>query len=261
MTDAVAFDTPENIQVRYQPAGLGTRFIAWVIDQTLAVLVELGLLIVALVTVSSLAAFREFREDADRSIAYVVGLMFVIFGLGNLLYYTLFELLMRGQTPGKRWCGIQVVKADGFGLDAGGIVVRNIFRLIDSIPLTWVVPLLSKRSQRLGDMVAGTVVVSEQRPKFSDLRAVLAQRPAGDARYRFSSVALARLPRRDVDAVEKLLERWEAVAPEQRTSLARRLADAIAARLAVEPPPADGEQAFLLDLLTAELRRRERGLG
>lgn len=261
MNEVVAFDTPENIQVRYRPAGLGTRFIAWVIDQTLALVLEIVLLIVALVVVSSLAAFREMREDADRSIAYFIGLMFVIFGLGNLLYYTLFELLMRGQTPGKRWCGIQVVNADGFGLDAAGIVVRNVFRLIDSIPLTWVVPLLSKRSQRLGDMVAGTVVVAEQRPELGTVRGILAERSAGDAQFRFPSAGLARLPRRDFDAVEKLLERWDGVPREQRTSLARRLADGIAVRLGTEPPPPDREQEFLLDLMAAELRRRERGLG
>lgn len=261
MTDSISFDTPENIQVRYRPAGLGTRFIAWVIDQLMALLIEIVLLIVAVIVVATLAAFRDLQNDRDRAAHYLIGLLVIIFGLGNLIYFTLCELLMRGQTFGKRWCGIQVVKTDGFGLDVGGIVVRNIFRLIDSIPLTWAVPFFSERSQRLGDMVAGTVVVSEQRPEYGAIRGVIAARPAGDPQFRFPSAGLARLPERDFEAVERLLERWTSIGPQQRDSLARRLADRIAGRLGVEPPPAEREHEFLLDLTAAELRRRDRGLG
>ena len=261
MTDSVAFDTPENIQVRYRPAGLGSRFIAWLIDQTLAVLLEIALFVAGIVAVASVAPFSGLPEDRDRAVGYAVGLAFLVFGLGNLVYYTLFELFMRGQTPGKRWCRMQVVKADGFGLDTGSIVVRNLFRLVDSIPLTWVVPLLSKRSQRLGDMVAGTLVISEQRPEFGALHAALASRPTGEATFRFASAALARLPRTDIEAVEKLVARWEQVPAGQRDSLAARLVASIAPRLGIEPPPAGGEREFFLDVLAAEARRRERGLG
>jgi len=260
MTDPVAFDTPENIQVRYSPAGLGSRFIAWLIDQTLALLLEIGLFVAAVVAVASVAGFGGFPQDRDRAVGYVVGLAFLVFGLGNLVYYTLCELFMHGQTPGKRWCRMQVVKSDGFGLDAGSIVVRNMFRLVDSIPLTWVVPLFSKRGQRLGDMVAGTLVVAEQRPEFGTLHAVLASRPTGET-YRFASAALARLQRSDIEAVEKLVARWEQVPAAQRESLAGRLVASIAPRVGVEPPPVGGERDFFLDLLAAEARRRERGLG
>lgn len=261
MTDSLTFDTPENIQIRYRPAGLGTRFIAWIIDQLLALLIEFALLIGVVMLVSTVESFRSLFDVGDRGLHYVAGLVYLIFGLGNLLYFMLCELLMRGQTFGKRWCGIQVVKADGFGLDAGAIVVRNIFRLIDSIPVTWAVPLFSKRSQRLGDMVAGTVVVSEQRPEYGTIRGMLAARPAGDVQFRFSSAGLARLPQQEFEAVERLLERWTAIDPLQRASLARRLTDGIARRLQVEPPPVEREHDFLLDLTAAELRRREQGLG
>jgi len=261
MTESIVFDTPENIQVRYRPAGLGTRFIAWMIDQTFALVLEIILLVVALFTLGFVSGFRFDPSSQSEAIAYVVGLGFLIFGLGNLLYFTLFELFMRGQTPGKRLCRLQVVKDDGFGLDAGGIVVRNVFRLVDSLPLTWIVPLLSRKSQRLGDMVAGTLVVAEERAEFSRARVIVEQRSAAEAVFRFPTTGLARLPRADVGAVEQLLDRWDQMPPAQSTALADRLATLLAHRLSVEAPPAGAEHDFLLDLLAADIRRRDRGLG
>ncbi len=261
MTESIVFDTPENIQIRYRPAGLGTRLIAWMIDQTFALVLEILILIVALLTLASVSSFRFDPRESSEAIGYLTGLGFLIFGLGNLLYFTLFELFMRGQTPGKKICGLQVVKDDGFGLDAGGIVVRNVFRLVDSLPLTWVVPLLSRKSQRLGDMVAGTLVVAEERAEFSQTRVILEQRPAAEAVFRFPTTGLARLPRADVGAVEQLLDRWDQMPPAQRAALADRLAPLLAHRLSVEAPPAGQEHDFLLDLVAADLRRRDRGLG
>jgi len=261
MTESIVFDTPENIQVRYRPAGLGTRFIAWMIDQTFALVLEIILLVVALFTLGAVSGFRGDPVSQSEVIFYVVGLGFLIFGLGNLLYFTLFELFMRGQTPGKRLCRLQVVKDDGFGLEAGCIVVRNVFRLVDSLPLTWIVPLLSQKSQRLGDMVAGTLVVAEERTEFSRARVIVEQRSAAEAVFRFPTTGLARLPRADVGAVEQLLDRWDQMPPAQSTALAARLATLLAHRLSVEAPPAGAEHDFLLDLLAADIRRRDRGLG
>lgn len=261
MTESIVFDTPENIQVRYRPAGLGTRFIAWMIDQTFALVLEIILLVVALFTLGFVFGFRgDDPVSQSDVIFYVVGLGFLIFGLGNLLYFSLFELFMRGQTPGKRLCRLQVVKDDGFGLDAGGIVVRNVFRLVDSLPLTWIVPLLSRKSQRLGDMVAGTLVVAEERAEFSRARVIVEQRSAAEAVFRFPTTGLARLHRADVGAVEQLLDRWDQMPPAQSTALADRLATLLAHRLSVEAPPAGAEHDFLLDLLAADIRRRDRGL-
>ena len=108
MTESIVFDTPENIQVRYRPAGLGTRFIAWMIDQTFALVLEILILIGALLTVASVASLRFDPSESSEAIGYLTGLGFLIFGLGNLVYFTLFELFMRGQTPGKKICGLQL---------------------------------------------------------------------------------------------------------------------------------------------------------
>src|SRR5690606_25914091 len=97
--------------------------------------------------------------DSEENVPFAIGIAILIIGLGNFVYYALFELFMRGQTIGKRQVNIRVVKTNGFGLDAGSIIIRNLFRILDHVPVMWIVPFFLSKAQRLGDMVAGTVLI------------------------------------------------------------------------------------------------------
>lgn len=175
--------------------------------------------------------------------------------------YGLSELFLRGQTLGKRMSGIRVVRLDGFGLDPAGIFVRKIFRVIDQLPPLWVVPLLSKQSQRLGDMVAGTVVILDRPESMSNLRVALAQRPAVEAQFAFDATMLKRVRPEDFAAVEKILERWGGLDEIQQDTFLGQLVTPLAARIKIDPPPQDQRLQFLQDLLAAEYRRQHRSLG
>ena len=108
----------------------------------------------------NLGKFGPFDENNSREVPiYFIAFAWLFWGLGSFIYFTLCELFWRGQTIGKWACDVRVVKTDGFSLDAASVLLRNIFRLVDQIPPLWIVPVLSPRSQRFGDMVAGTVVV------------------------------------------------------------------------------------------------------
>jgi uncharacterized RDD family membrane protein YckC len=153
-----------------RPAGLGTRFSAWLIDGVFVLFVTIALFFTVAFLMSAAGIAMEQmldRFDPEDNInpqqieAYVAGFMILIWGFGSFFYFTLSELLWRGQTFGKKKMKVRVVKANGFALDPGSIFLRNIFRLVDQIPIVWIVPVLSARSQRLGDMVAGTGVVAE----------------------------------------------------------------------------------------------------
>ena len=139
---------------------------------------------------------------------YFVGIATLVMGLASFVYFGASELFLRGQTFGKRACKIRVVKTNGFALDAGSILLRNLFRVADHIPLLWIVPVVSQQSQRFGDMVAGTIVVNDQTEDLSSVRQQLAERPAAEARFRFDHAKLGRLRPSDVEAVERILERW-----------------------------------------------------
>lgn len=265
MNNPLRFETPENVQVQYTPAGLGTRFLAWFIDQfILWCLIFLGIILLA-VAGASLEVLNDWTDldsvDPGHLEAYIIGMIVLIAGLGSFFYFTLSELFLRGQTLGKRSSKIRVVKQDGFALDAGSIFLRNVFRVVDNIPLTWIIPVMSRRSQRLGDMAAGTVVVSDEPPELTEVRVELSGRKAVEAEFRFDVKSLDKLNQQDIEAVERLLDRWHDVPSNQRERLADQLCGALAAKMQLEPPEGGRQGHFLEDLLAAELRRQNRLLG
>ncbi len=275
MSAGIQFETPENVQISYQPAGLGHRFIAWLIDQIIVILVGIflffGLLIVGAFVGGAVDQFlesmgdklEESQTDLDAQqelILIFVGIGMLFWAFSSLVYFTSTELFLRGQTIGKRHIGLRVVKANGFALDPVSIFVRNVFRILDHFQLLWIVPVLSRLGQRLGDMVAGTLVVFDRPAPLCRVREELAGRNAADARFRFDATALKRLRPVDYEAVEQILDRWDDVPPRQLESLLDTILDPLARRLKTEAPLRTDRLQFLEDLLAAEYRRQSRSL-
>ena len=261
----VAFETPENVRIRYPLAGPGTRFLSWLLDQVLVfvltMLVCIALLIAGIASGTLESAFEGFQPgDLERggpqTTMYFVGAMLLVITFGSFVYYFFSELLLRGQTIGKRLLGLRVVKANGFSLDPLSLFIRNVFRFVDHLPPVWAVPVLSARTQRPGDMAAGTVVVLERTTELSPLRQELAQRPPLEARHQFTSAALARLRPIDTRFVEELLDRWDELPRRQLQRLLTRSLGPLCRRLSVDPPSAAEAIPFLEDLLVAEYGRR-----
>lgn len=261
MSSQIQFETPENVQISYQPAGLGTRFIAWLLDFVIVLVLFVICAVAGLILLGTyLANFGPEDDEPFLVMAYYMAAAYTAFGLVCIVYFTLCEFFMRGQSIGKRSLNVRVVKASGFSLDPISILVRNIFRIVDQWPWLWIVPALSKRSQRFGDMVAGTVVVSDAPRKILRVREELSVRTAVDARYRFEHAALARLRPVDLTAVEQLLDRWDHLSNRQLQWLLDKMIDPLAERLRVEAPPAEDRLRFLEDLMAAEYRRQTRSL-
>jgi len=270
----IAFETPENVQIHYDAAGLGQRFIAWIIDQVfvflLTVVVLLGVLILLVasgVLTESARSISDKLESAqgdpqasEELAKYMIGGGILMLGFGSILYFGGTELFMGGQTPGKRWLGVRVVKSNGFALDPGSVFVRNLFRPVDHLAPLWIVPVLSDRSQRFGDMVAGTVVVSDRPPPLSRVRTELAGRSAAEARYRFDNAALSRLEPADFAALEQLLDRWDDIPHPRLEELLNDLMTPLTGRLQTEAPTAADRLQYLEDLMAAEYRRQARKL-
>jgi uncharacterized RDD family membrane protein YckC len=259
---SLQFETPENVLVQYEVAGLGTRFVAWFVDQIVVWVLTIVLLVVFLAAGISFAVVDDALSGERRSpqfVLYFIGMMILIWGLGSFLYFVGSELLLSGQTMGKRASKIRVVKANGFQLDAPSIVLRNLFRVVDHLPPLWLVPLLTKRSQRAGDLVAGTLVVSDARTELAKVRPAL---PSGDGapRFQFDRAQLGRLAPSDFSTVERLVERWGDITPDERTKLLGLCSTKLAAKMKCEAPSPELQLPFLHDLLAAEFRRRDRQL-
>ena len=122
---AIQFETPENVQLSYKPAGLGTRFLAWFVDGIIVVVVLILLLIVLVIAGAASDSLQKTiteplrdvtkdldprdPESAQRFTLYLFGIWMLLWGLGSFFYFGICELCLRGQTIGKRASKIRVV--------------------------------------------------------------------------------------------------------------------------------------------------------
>ena len=186
-------------------AGPGARAIAFVLD----FLIRSGLTVVW-VLVSTLAIFHdldfEMNSDGDENWYLLVA---IPAGIIYFLYHLILEPLMQGRTPGKRMAGLRLLTPEGRVPGVVALIVRNVFRLIDSMPVFYVVGLLfvmfSKRHQRLGDLAAGTVLAVERAPFLEKLDAERGE-PAKHRPWREARERAALLGRRHGSDVQDALE-------------------------------------------------------
>lgn len=262
MQDVVQFETPENITVSYRLAGPGTRFIACVFDFFVIAAIYIALIFLLIALVSLLLAAGLGAGPTGITAAFLVSAGIVIAGFLTIGYFAAFEWFLNGQTLGARLMLVRAVTEEGFALSLTAVLIRNIFRIIDTFPIFWLVPLVSKKGQRFGDMVAGTIVVREDVPWLSALRERLAARPPADAWFAFSAAQLGKARPVDLHAAESFLDRCTRIHPEHRALLARRFSEGIARQLEVTAPDTPEEQErFLEDLLAGHARREARELG
>ena len=279
LREVVSIETPELVRFEYTLAGVGSRAAAALIDHAilLAVTVALGVLLVLLLRCS--AGFGAAVTDlAQRAGGWFLALLLLAQFVLQWGYYVLFEALWDGQTPGKRWLGLRVVQDGGYSVSFGASAARNIARILDMQPLsTYGVALLavgvSKTGKRLGDHLAGTIVVRERlvsgparRGAFArgDVApSTLAADPAGPgAGPRAGDEPLpvvASLTEDELELLGRFLERAVTMDPERRAALAGKLAERLAPALRDRPPSPDLESA-LRALYESERALRARGV-
>lgn len=233
--ETLIVETPEQTKVEYRIAAFGTRIVAALLDQIR--IVSLQALFVAVGLLGGLALGWEGVEVVGSYwVAFLLALNFLI----SMFYFVWFEVRTEGQTPGKRRFRIRSVMISGRGLTAGSAVIRNFARLLDNIPVLWVVPALSKGNRRLGDLLAGTVVVDERqsapetggRPAVSLIDSSRAD--LGELRFYFSAEIAERLHRDDLNLLEFLETRLRSAPRARRLRLMREVAVRYLVRLGLE---------------------------
>src|SRR5437588_6916310 len=151
--------TTEKVPFSYRVAGIGSRFLAWFIDAALIVLLDFAGIMAG-------AILDAARPGLGTALIYL-WIFGVLWG-----YFLVFEWLWHGQTPGKRLLGIRVIQWRGTGIAFYQAAVRNILRVVDSLPwllvfgfygLGFLVAACNRRQRRLGDLAAGTLVVHVDR--------------------------------------------------------------------------------------------------
>ncbi|MDX1563029.1 MAG: RDD family protein [Gammaproteobacteria bacterium] len=209
MQDVLSIQSVTGVDLNLRIAGPGARSYAFVIDWHIRLLAALIWMLVGILIVSgSLADF----DPADGGAAFVFAVVLPTAAI-YFLYHPVLEVLMSGRTPGKRIAGVRVVKPDGAIPGIGALLIRNIFRLIDSLPVAYCVglgtALVTKQSVRFGDMAAGTLLVYDE--------------PEAKGFDELPVTASGRLSLEQIELIRDLLDRWDGLDFLTRRQLAQAL--------------------------------------
>ena len=249
----LSIDTPELVALQFPLAGIGSRFIAVLIDYGLQTAGYIALFLALLLFVPSVQRFQAL------SAKWIIALAILVPFLLHWGYFTLFEGLWHGQTPGKRVTRIRVIQQSGRAITMFESLARNLVRAVDFLPTFYVIGTISifatSRQQRLGDLVAGTLVVHEgdDRPQTAmGHTRLFTQAPAHTPVAARASIvaadALNRLSGADLQAIETFLERRLDMALEVRQSLAMKLVGTVTTRMQTPPPPGLHPETYLEEI-------------
>jgi len=221
---AVGSDT--GIDVSLAVAGPGARAYAFIVDWHIRLVLALAWFAVSALLVNGAWSLQPSAAHPGAWAGIVVAPALALY----FLYHYVLEPLMHGRTPGKRLAGVRIAARDGTTPSPGALLTRNVFRIIDCMPVCYclglVCTLLTREHLRIGDMAAGTLLVYEHGAAGPPLELLA---PAGTA---------PRLDAAGAEVVTELLERWDTLAPAARTALARQ-----ALRRYADTPAADGDDA------------------
>jgi len=240
-------ETPEHVDVHFELAGVGSRMAAALLDLFLLWVSMIGLLIIY--------SWLDFLRGlaGGWATALIVLLLFLLFWG----YFTLFEALNTGRTPGKQALGIRVVMDTGRPVTAGAAVVRNLVRLLDCyFPFLPFVPALvmmfvNRSNKRLGDMAAGTIVVRD-RPTAWSLGARAESEPE------VIETGPPELSEEEFRLLDRFLGRVKELAPDVELRIGRDLARRFEARI---PRRTDDINGYLVEVFTAEQTKRRSRFG
>lgn len=200
-------DSVTGIDVSLAVAGPGARSYAFLIDWHIRLILALAWYAFGALLFNGRMSLAAPATPGGRWFALVVLPAAAIY----FLYHYVLELALRGRTPGKRAAGVQIVTRQGGAPGAGALLTRNVFRLIDSLPLCYGVGLvtvaLTREHVRIGDMAAGTLLAYDS----AVTTLVLGDAPS------------AHLDAVGAEVIAELLARWTTLAPPARVQLARQV--------------------------------------
>jgi uncharacterized RDD family membrane protein YckC len=259
--ETIDIDTPENVAFGYQVAGLGSRFVATLLDTLIILLLQIVVVVTFLLILGALDS-TPLSSGLSAWVYAALGIVTFLFYWG---YYIFFEMLWNGQSPGKRWAGIRVIRTDGTPITLSESFIRNLARLIDLLPAAYGIGIITmfidKQSRRLGDLAAGTLVVHDHAP--ISIQSLSVKRAVNFSMQGFTKISLdgfpiERLTNDDLSLIEDFFSRRDQLT--HRETLAIQILTTLHSRLGL-PVPAinriEAEDTLLTILQTAQKRQSD----
>jgi uncharacterized RDD family membrane protein YckC len=254
-SDQLSIETPELVDIEMPLAGIGSRFIAVLVD---TLLWGAGLFVLGLVFWIVVPAVRAFSQLSYQWVAAIVTLTLFLLNWG---YFTLFEAFGNGRTPGKRVARIRVIQRSGRPIGLFESMARNLIRFVDQFPGFYAIGVIAvfatRQHQRLGDLAAGTLVVRDRehepapwvdagaRSLTAQIFTAPGQSPEPHMMVSLSATGIARLSSADLEVLEGFFSRRLDMSLATRQALATRIAAAIQAKSGLEQPPDVSAETFL----------------
>jgi uncharacterized RDD family membrane protein YckC len=220
--DKLTIETPEQTALDFAVAGIGSRFIAIALDTLIQIAIGV---VVGIAGAFGLAGLEKISSRYSMWGGAFLLLFYFVLYFG---YFAIFEIIWNGQSPGKRWTKIRVIKDSGRPLTPAESIGRNLMRIVDWMPGLYAVGVLSavvtKQNKRLGDLLVGSLVVRET--SLADVRP--AWQPTSDqALSNLAPLGAANLSPQEFALIDSFLNRRVDLDPSVRS----RMADDILRRL------------------------------
>jgi uncharacterized RDD family membrane protein YckC len=249
LDDELIVETPERVELHFILASVGNRFLAAAIDH----LIQIFLIVIGLLIYGRSVGWSQISSLGVWAAAILVLVIFTTYWG----YFVFFEAIWSGQTPGKRIMKLRVVREDGRPVRFFEVFVRNLLRLfVDFMPppsyaIGVVSIVFSPQSKRIGDLVAGTVVIKErasEAPSLEEITRVLeAELARPEPATSLFKTEPGLLDPTEVRAIQTFLRRRFELSADSRASLAVRIAGPVASRLGIADPQVSAE-AFLEEI-------------
>ncbi len=247
----VVIITPEQVELRYTLAGIGARFYAVFVDLLWQIPVYAVIIILAISLDNSPFGMANRLLRNTFIVLLLVAFFAVTYG-----YFLLFEALHNGQTPGKRTAGIRVISDTGSPVTFRQVLLRNVMRIVDSLPSLYAVGVVSawfsNQGRRLGDYVAGTLVVYTGRtemappPETEETEGL-----EGGSTTQAYALPVGRLTRDQYRILRHYLDRRREMEPELARQMAAKLIPPLVNTLGINTEDVGEPEQFIASVVSA----------
>ncbi|MEK3889363.1 RDD family protein [Bacillus sp. FSL K6-3431] len=236
--ERVGIKTPEFVSLQFQLAGLGSRTAAFIIDQLILTVTNILVLCLLFVFLIGSPDLFSFMEVDSVILSVVIVCLFII----NWGYFVVLEYFSGGRTIGKRMVGIRAIQENGHSLTLLSSFIRNLLRIVDSLPTGYflgiVMIFFHSKHKRIGDLVAGTIVVHERKAKrtkkLSPLEKEMEKKGLTKNDLIIEDWALKSVSQKDWDLIKTYSNRLIQLPLNERYQLTQQMADILFKKLGLD---------------------------